>query len=410
MGHVVYKGALVTTHKLSFRMAPKLYFIGNIFNQDDEVAKYDDRGFAFSDGEKRELELVGLPIQLEHNDKLSVGHVRQSWYEDGQRWVLGDVDREGLDGYFAANAVKSKLYTGLSLQHISYQLEDGTQMKVPVEVSLCEDPRRPDCRVHHHTASARDPYFRLSKRLKQMADATPTPTLEVPVETPVAPAAPAETPEETTHVAAAETKERTQDELYQLLVDQQKEIDAMRGNLTSAQDKVQAFEAEKAAVHKAQAEKAQEKLQGISKSLLEWCAANNFELTDARVEKLAQLAKDHPATAETLFEIAHCASNKHKETVMQLAAQQKQTATAVLQEKVEGVFEKRQNAAGPVTHTAAAAAPVNRFTQRKRKMSPSEAYGMQPNSDLIEALKKQRNSYSGHGSMVELYRDMQKRI
>ena len=322
-------------------MAPKLYFIGNVFNQDDEVAKYDDRGFAFSDGEKRELDLVGLPIQLEHNDKLSVGHVRQSWYEDGQRWVLGDVDREGLDGYFAANAVKSKLYTGLSLQHISYQLEDGTQMKVPVEVSLCEDPRRPDCRVHHHTASARDPYFRLSKRLKQMTDAetSPAPVTETPMETPAAPAAPAvEAPVETTvHVAAAaETKERTQDELYQLLVDQQKEIDAMRGTLTSAQTKVQAFEAEKAAVHKAQMEKAQEKLEGISKSLLEWCAANNFELTDARVEKLAQLAKDHPATAETLFEIAHCASNKHKETVMQLAAQQKQTQTAVLQAEGRG--------------------------------------------------------------------------
>ena len=396
------------------QMAPKLYFIGNVFNQDDEVAKYDDRGFAFSDGEKRELDLIGLPIQLEHNDKLSVGHVRQSWYEDGQRWVLGDVDREGLDGYFAANAVKSKLYTGLSLQHISYQLEDGTQMKVPVEVSLCEDPRRPDCRVHHHTASARDPYFRLSKRLKQMTDATPTPA--APVTETAAPAAETpETPVETTvhaaSTASAAPKERTQDELYQLLVDQQKEIDAMRGNLTSAQDKVQAFEAEKAAVHKAQAEKAQEKLQGISKSLLEWCAANEFELTDARVEKLAQLAKEHPATAETLFEIAHCASNKHKETVMQLAAQQKQTQTAVLQEKVEGVFEKRQNSAGPVTHTAAAPKPAaNRFTERKRKQSPSEAYGMTPNSDLIEALKKQRNSYSGHGSMVELYRDLQKQI
>ena len=396
-------------------MAPKLYFIGNVFNQDDEVAKYDDRGFAFSDGEKRELDLIGLPIQLEHNDKLSVGHVRQSWYEDGQRWVLGDVDREGLDGYFAANAVKSKLYTGLSLQHISYQLEDGTQMKVPVEVSLCEDPRRPDCRVHHHTASARDPYFRLSKRLKQMTDTTPAPTLEVPVETPAAPVT--ETaPETTVHVAAAATKERTQDELYQLLVDQQKEIDAMRGNLSSAQTKVQEYEAAQAAVHKAQAEKAQEKLQGISKSLLEWCSANNFELTDNRVEKLTQLAKDHPATAETLFEIAHCASNKHKETVMQLAAQQKQTATAVLQEKVEGVFEKRQNAAGPVTHVASAdAAPksevaANRYMQGSHVQSPSEAYGMQPNSELIQALKRQRTGYSGHASMVELVGDLKRRF
>ena len=169
-------------------MAPKLYFIGNVFNRDNEVTKYDDRGFAFSDGEKRDVDLVGLPIQIEHNDKLSVGHVRQSWYEDGQRWILGDVDREGLDGYFAANAVKSKLYTGLSLQHISYELTDGTQMKVPVEVSLCEDPRRPDCRVHHHTASARDPYFRLTKRLDQMTDAeiSTAPASSTPV-APVAP-------------------------------------------------------------------------------------------------------------------------------------------------------------------------------------------------------------------------------
>ena len=55
------------------KMVHKLYFIGNVFNSDNEVAKYDDRGFAFSDREKRDVELVGLPIQIEHDEQLCVG-------------------------------------------------------------------------------------------------------------------------------------------------------------------------------------------------------------------------------------------------------------------------------------------------------------------------------------------------
>ena len=212
---------------------------------------------------------------------------------------------------------------------------------------------------------------------------------------------------------------RSQDEIMQTLVRQQEENDNMMQQLRDAQAKIQTFEAHQAAARKEQEEKAQQKLSGISKSLLEWCSANGMELTDNRVEKLSQLRKDHPATAEILFEIAHCASNKHRETQLQLNAQKKHTATAVLQQKVEQVFERRQNAAGPVSVSAAApAAPAisthvasaNRFLQRKRKQSPSEAYGMQPNVDLIQALKQQRTSFSGHGTMVELVEDLKKRF
>ena len=88
--------------------------------------------------------------------------------------ILGDIDRGEVEGYFAANAVKNKTYTGLSLQHISCTMSDGTHTKIPVEVSLCEEPRRPDCRVRSHTASAKTPYIRLCEQLAKMAEQTTT--------------------------------------------------------------------------------------------------------------------------------------------------------------------------------------------------------------------------------------------
>ena len=395
----------------------KLYFIGNVFNKDNEVAKYDDRGFAFSDSEKREVELVGLPIQIEHDDKLCVGHVRQSWYENGERWVLGDIDREGLEGFLAAKAVKNKFYTGLSLQHISYE-QGGEQFKVPVEVSLCEDPRRPDCRVRHHTASVRDPYFRIAQRLSKMNTETHVASAEVP-SVPSVPSVPpaAILPVDTTDVD-------DQNKQMEVIVAQQKQIDQQQGELEATLQKLARFEKEQAAEIQAQQARAQQKLSGISESLLTWCGENNFDLTDSRVEKLSQLATNHPQTAEILFEIAHCASNKHRESIKELAMQKKVNQNAILREKVESVFERRQNAAGPVTHVASAAgapaltvrasaapaasaAPVNHFLNPlKRKVGPSDAYGIVPSQQLLDALKRRRTTSSGRSSIAELYQDL----
>lgn len=379
-----------------------MYFVGNIFNKDDEVSKYDDRGFAFSEQEKQDLELVGLPIQLEHDSNLCVGTILRSWYEDGQRWILGNIDKEGVEGYFASNAVKTKKYTGLSLQHISCEMSDGTQRKIPVEVSLCEEPRRPDCRVRQHTASAKTPYIRLCEQLAKMAEQTTT-----------------------THIASAETAENVQtepvetpqtlvpnqDELLQLLVKMEEEKNAAEFKLNEYQTKVSAFEEAEQAAKEATLKAQREKLSGLSTDLLKWCNTNGFELTDDRIEKMNNLMSNNPASAEILFEIAHCASNKHVEAQKALAEQKQVTKTQTLQARVESIIKQRQNAAGPVCTTSHKASAVtvktaNPYAVEAPTLEPRFVRNGTPPESLIQAIKRQRTAYSGRDAAQKLYSDL----
>lgn len=131
-----------------------IYFTGKVLNV-RELASDNAKSFRFSKEEREQLNLKGLPIRLEHEDNLEVGTIKTSWNKNGEHWVFGSIDKNSIPATFAKHALMQSgpnsrnkpYYTGLSLQHVHREYPDGTTEKKGIEVSLCTDPRRPNCNI-----------------------------------------------------------------------------------------------------------------------------------------------------------------------------------------------------------------------------------------------------------------------
>ena len=131
-----------------------IYFTGKVLNV-KELASDNAKSFRFSKEEREQLNLKGLPIRLEHEDNLEVGTIKTSWNKNGEHWVFGSIDKNSIPATFAKHALMQSgpnntnkpYYTGLSLQHVHREYPDGTTEKKGIEVSLCTDPRRPNCNI-----------------------------------------------------------------------------------------------------------------------------------------------------------------------------------------------------------------------------------------------------------------------
>ena len=140
------------------------YFAGNVLPPRAERTSQDPT-FRFSQNDAETLRLVGKPIRLEHEKALTVGTVvKQMKDRTGRVFVVGRIDAEdaGVDHraarVFADKALENGLYQSLSLQHEHSENLDGSDpRKTAVEVSLVNEPRRPNCDigcVRRHTAHA----------------------------------------------------------------------------------------------------------------------------------------------------------------------------------------------------------------------------------------------------------------
>ena len=129
-----------------------IYFTGKVLNV-KELASDNAKSFRFSKKERAKLDLRGIPIKLEHEDSLEVGEIQASWNgADNQHWVFGKINKKSIPATFAKYGLQKTdgskpYYTGLSLQHVHREWENGYTEKLPVEVSLCTDPRRPNCNI-----------------------------------------------------------------------------------------------------------------------------------------------------------------------------------------------------------------------------------------------------------------------
>ena len=133
--------------------ATNVYFTGKVLNV-KELASDNAKSFRFSDEERQQLNLKGLPIRLEHEDHLEVGTIKTSWNKNGEHWVFGSINKQSIPATFAKHALmkgtdgnEKPYYTGLSLQHLHREFPDGRTEKKGIEVSLCTDPRRPNCNI-----------------------------------------------------------------------------------------------------------------------------------------------------------------------------------------------------------------------------------------------------------------------
>ena len=140
-------------------------FIGNVLPATGWKVEGDST-FDFNTDESRRMDLEGVPLRIEHLGSLPIGKVTKSWDgKNGSKWIMGEIERnKGLSSLFANHAVKpdsngNTLYPGLSLQHVHQSWADGTTNKRPVEISICAEPRRPDCYIRAVSETGKNEYI-----------------------------------------------------------------------------------------------------------------------------------------------------------------------------------------------------------------------------------------------------------
>ncbi len=241
-----------------------IYFTGKVLNV-KELASDNAKSFRFSKQEREQLNLKGLPIRLEHEDNLEVGNIKTSWNKNGEHWVFGSINKNNIPATFAKHALMQSgqtdkpYYTGLSLQHVHREYPDGTTEKKGIEVSLCTDPRRPNCNIVWTSAQNKQTNNNTYKLVKQLAssnsiDKTNNMTTETTEKTETQETQETPTTNEAPP-AGAELSEKVYDELAKLMdsekkqqdriIELEKELDARNKVLESEKQKKQQEDAAK---------------------------------------------------------------------------------------------------------------------------------------------------------------------
>ena len=357
-----------------------MYFVGNVLSPTLTQPEQHDPTFAFTK-EEAQFDLKGVPIHMEHDEKMKVGRVTKCWNnKDGSKWIVGKLDDPSMLGCFARHAVQksskgTRYYTGLSLTHTHTQYANGATEKKPVEISLCVDPRREDCRIMFvddikHIPTRIDTY-KASLKAHKMAEVTNT-----PAPTEVKPQEPKEPTEQPKEVAPDTTQ------MMEVIVNQQKDLEALQQQA----EELKKLKDEIAEREKKEFETAQAKSEAMAKALVEsWSnTLDQADLTDANREAILEMAKKFPRESSDFLQIAHSASKK-------FAAREKQLQEAVEATKNKDLkvkFDAVMNKTAPQVQVQATHAASN-----KKKKSD--------NDHFMAAFKKYRSSGSGRNLMDE---------
>jgi hypothetical protein len=318
------------------------YFVGNVLSPTETQPEQHDATFAFTREESQSLDLKGTPIRMEHHDEMEVGKICSSWTgNDGSKWVLGRINDSGFQSFFAKHAIvgnkvcNKPYYTGLSLQHTHTQYANGSTTKSPVEVSLCCDPRRSDCRIQFVSKipTRKTPYKTVHIASK-MASAQPDP---VPVQpdpeskNETQPNVPEDPPQE-----VEITEGIPSEDLMKLIVEQEKMAEAMRLELDELKkDKFAKLEQERS------------KNSAMAAALVDnWSKAldpNDFN--DTSRHNILELAKKYPEETQDFFRVAHHASKKYADRVAAVEVSAVKEKETELQKSFNQVMSKQVHAA-----------------------------------------------------------------
>ena len=375
-----------------------IYFTGKVLNV-KELASDNAKSFRFSKEERKQLNLKGLPIRLEHEDNLEVGTITNSWNgNDNQHWVFGRIDKNTIPATFAKhplmksgpNKQNKPYYTGLSLQHVHREYPDGRTEKKGIEVSLCTDPRRPNCNIIWTSNNNNKMVPKLETRnmpyklVKQLASKNNIMSQVVPTENTQ------ETEKMETETEVPQTQEvaPTGAELSEQVYAQFSELMEKE---KAQQDKIKQLEAQ-LAQHNETLEKEKKKKQ-------EEDAAKGRALMSTFLEHVKELVGDQQdlqATVEPLIaqnpegmgrvmEIVSKASKKFAENSLAL----KQAQTSLKDKELELKFQKLiQNNAINATNTQNNSANVTEIIQAASKKREA------PQTNVQKAVKNVVNPYS----------------
>jgi hypothetical protein len=344
------------------------YFIGNILSPTETQPEADDPTFAFTREEAASLEMKGVPIRMEHHPDMEVGTIERSWGDsDGRMWVLGKLHDDGVQSKFAKYAIDKSgpgaaYYTGLSLQHTHTQYASGKIIKTPVEVSLCVNPRRDDCRIAfvdsmlNHDESEKVTYKILQHGSNKMASET---TVEQTQETTVAETP---TPVETPVESKPESNEMSREEMMKVIIQQQKELEESQVSKSTEQQELGEL---KAMLKKQKDEEASKTLaaaKATAEDLVNQWAKNldKTEMTDENKQSIMQMAREFPEQSMGLLRVAHCASKAHAAQIKKFNEFKDMSEKMQLQEKFEAVMHKKRPRTEPVVQQKVHAASTKK--------------------------------------------------
>lgn len=387
-------------------------FIGNVLPMTGHNPE-NDSTFDFTTEESRRMKLEGIPIRIEHADSLPIGKVTKSWDgANGSKWILGEVDTSNgdLTANYAKHAMKPSstghtLYTGLSLQHVHQSWPDGTTNKRPVEVSICNEPRRPDCYIRALSETGKNEYIEHKASIKSTMSSEQSNTQvneQAPVEsTPVQQAVDGTTTSTTPetpvqHVAEQEARNvaNSQEELMKMFLDQDSKNTQLLKQLEEMKAAKEALENKWVEREKNEELQTQSKAEALSKALVEsWQNQLGAEnMSEENKKAIFALAHNHPKLAMPMMEIAHKASAKYATTRSALIESEVMSKKRVLEQQVVDTIMKRRRTTTPeeVTHAASVKQAVRQEKPVQQKFNPFSGVKSvsQPSGDF-----KQQNSF-----------------
>lgn len=328
------------------------YFVGNVLASTGPVEN--DVTFDFSEKEAQDLCLDNIPIRIEHESGLQVGRVLRSWNgENGEKWIVGQLDNNTLESRYARYAIHPTestghtLYKGLSLQHVwrGHKASNGKLIgrgeKKPVEISICVDPRRPNCYIRHvasNLSTNQSEYKGASSDNHIMStDSTPAPAESAPV-------ADEQTPTEAAPVAMETQEEvpQNRDELLKVILDSE-------AQLQTATSKAQEFEKMYLELKsKMEEQKKNEQLElrtkadNLSRALVDSWSAQLNGLSEQEKKAIYSMAQNYPEQSVKMLEIAHKASKKSASLEQQLEQAKQQKERNALESQVAAVLSKKR--------------------------------------------------------------------
>jgi len=269
-----------------------------------------------------------------------------------------------LQSVFAKHAIASDkpYYTGLSLQHTHTQYANGTTKKSPVEISLCCDPRRSDCRivfVESKEKRSGKTTYKTAHSASKMTDTVQDPTPIKPIAEVSEPVVPVPVPVPVS--ASGDTPSAK--EMMEIIIGQQKELE--KNEVEQAE-----FVAYKAGIvqeQEAHLNKVRAKNEALAKALVEtWSKELSQEdLNDQSRHNIMELAKKFPAETQDFFRVAHHASKKFAQRDKARAEELEATKDVELKKSFNQVMSKKVHVAS--SKYVAPAPPKDHFMNALNK-------------------------------------------
>lgn len=393
-------------------------FIGNVLPATGHKPEGDST-FDFSSDESRMMDLTGVPLRIEHQGSLPIGKVTKSWDgKNGSKWIMGEIESDkGFASLYANHAIQPDsnghtLYPGLSLQHVHQSWADGTTNKRPVEISICGEPRRPDCYIRAVSETGKNEYIEHKASVNQSMSSTesaPQVTQDTTESTPVQEAVgagnpPVETPVSTPEVTSPEEKEarnvaNSQEELMKMFLAQDGKNNELAQQLAQIKKEKEELEAKWKEREANEQIQTQSKAEALSKALVEqWTQQLGPEnMTEENKKAIFALAHEHPQASMQMMEIAHKASMKHAGTRSALIESEAMSKKRVLEQQVvDTIMKRRRTMPSEVTAHQASTKIINETIQSKPAFNPfvsqktsravEKSFG-ESNAHLFNALK-----------------------